>query len=73
MKMALFRTKAEIKAATWNTAAINNNPFEIWVTYPGETYNNFMKNVEDVMDNQEDFSINTAFTDSMFSDLVKEM
>jgi len=24
----------EIRAATWNVAAVNNNPFEYWVTHP---------------------------------------
>ena len=25
-----------LKCASWNIAAVNNNPFEYWITHPGE-------------------------------------
>ena len=63
-----------IKLATWNVAAINNNPFEYWVTYPGEEYNHFMVDVERFMSNIEnDVPVKTVFTDEMYLQLVAEM
>ncbi len=60
--------------ATWNVAAINNNPFEYWVTYPDAEYNAFMLEVEKFLDNEdEDVNINHVFTETMFAELRKEM
>lgn len=60
--------------ATWNVAAINNNPFEYWVTYPDDAYNQFMTGVEQVLnDSEEDVLVNLVFTDEMFSELLSDM
>ena len=35
-----------INVATWNVAAINNNPFEYWITHSDEEYNALMDAVQ---------------------------
>ena len=35
-----------INVATWNVAAINNNPFEYWITHSDEEYNALMEAVQ---------------------------
>ena len=63
-----------VLTATWNVAAINNNPFEYWVTYPDEEYNNFMLKVEQIVGNSaEDMNVSDVFTDAMFSELIEGM
>ena len=32
--------------ATWNIAAINNNPFEYWITHDDKAYNKLMSDVQ---------------------------
>ncbi len=61
----------KLSIATWNIAAINNNPFEYWITFPDEIYNKFMFGVEQFLSMpSEDFRVNTAFTEAMFSELL---
>ena len=31
--------KGVLRVATWNIAAINNNPFEYWITHDDADYN----------------------------------
>ena len=31
--------KSTLRVATWNIAAINNNPFEYWITHDDADYN----------------------------------
>ena len=63
-----------VSVATWNIAAVNNNPFEYWVTYPDASYNRFMQDVEQMMSSPaEDFTVDTAFSDSMFRELLREL
>ena len=63
----------QLKAATWNIAAVNNNPFEYWVTYPDEAYNDFMLRVEHVISKQNELLVSQIFTQSMFLELVQEL
>ena len=35
---------------TWNIAAINNNPFEYWITNDDESYNDIMKSVSEYIE-----------------------
>ena len=37
---------ADLHVATWNIAAINNNPFEYWITHDDPAYNNMMDAVQ---------------------------
>jgi hypothetical protein len=63
-----------ISVATWNVAAINNNPFEYWVTYPDDEYNKFMLAVESFLtDAKEDVLVAEIFSESMFSELLEEL
>ena len=64
----------QLKAATWNIAAVNNNPFEYWVTYPDEAYNDFMLRVENVISKQNELLVSQIFTESiLFLELVQEL
>jgi hypothetical protein len=38
--------RRSIGAVTWNIAAINDNPFEYWITYENAAYNEMMANVQ---------------------------
>jgi hypothetical protein len=63
-----------IRVATWNTAAVNNNPFEYWVTSANPLYDALMLGVQDFTDNQRnDVCIKDIFTDEMFEFLCSEM
>jgi hypothetical protein len=60
--------------ATWNIAAINNNPFEYWVSYPDSSYNEFMQDVEQLLaDSNFDVCVNEIFTEKMFLELIQEL
>ena len=63
-----------IRAASWNVAAVNNNPFEYWITYPDDSYDSLMLRVEELMSNAEmDLPVHKIFTDDMFSELQCKM
>ena len=63
-----------IRVCSWNTAAVNNNPFEYWVTNPNPAYDSLMQGVESFIWNPEnDFAINQILTDQMFSELCSEL
>ena len=65
---------SSVRAASWNIAAINNNPFEYWVTNPDPSYNTLMKSVQDFIENSgSDVSISTVFSDAMFVELQEEL
>jgi hypothetical protein len=38
--------RSQLRATTWNIAAVNNNPFEYWVTHPDKAYNKLMADVQ---------------------------
>ena len=65
---------ADLTAATWNMAAVNNNPFEYWITYHGEgreAYEALMAGVGALVEapGDADVPVSDVFTDSMFSEL----
>ena len=70
---------SDINVVTWNIAAVNNNPFEYWITPPagknGASYSKLMQDVETFVLNpgKEDVAISTVFTDSMLEDLMRDM
>ena len=67
-KASIFQN--QVSVATWNIASVNNNPFEYWITYPDETYNEFMLAVEKILnDPKEDLFLHEIFTDVMFEEL----
>jgi len=58
--------------ATWNIAAINNNPFEYWITYKqNPEYEKLMINVEKFLDEpgDKDVLVKEVFTEEMFTRL----
>ncbi len=63
-----------LMAASWNVSAINNNPFEYWVTHPDPAYNDLMRGVQEFIDDaKQDVAVAEIFTDSMFADLCLEL
>mmetsp|Transcript_52082 Transcript_52082/g.106205 ORF Transcript_52082/g.106205 Transcript_52082/m.106205 type:complete len:568 (+) Transcript_52082:625-2328(+) len=62
-------------AATWNIAAVNNNPFEYWVTHSDPAYNEMMLRVQDFIDNpgDRDTTVGEVLTDKMFEELVQDL
>merc|ERR1719502_932053 len=75
-KSSSSSSTTEIKAMTWNMAAINNNPFEYWISNDDPEYNNLMKKVSDFIANpktDKDVKIAKIFTDKMFDQLSEKM
>ena len=64
-----------MSAATWNIAAINNNPFEYWITNDDPEYNDLMRKVSKFITEpgDKDVPVSSIFTPSMFKDLMKHM
>jgi len=81
-KAAALQTRAEssspkLKIATWNVAAINNNPFEYWITIAEgskykQSYDGLMVEVENFLENPEanDVPVDQVFTEDMFEQLM---
>mmetsp|Transcript_28154 Transcript_28154/g.59551 ORF Transcript_28154/g.59551 Transcript_28154/m.59551 type:complete len:149 (+) Transcript_28154:97-543(+) len=73
---AMIASGRKLQVATWNIAAINNNPFEYWITYdenPG--YERLMANVESFLESpgDRDVPVNAVFADDMFDRLERRM
>jgi hypothetical protein len=65
-----------LTVATWNIAAINNNPFEYWITYDeNPEYERIMTKIEEFLENPgpKDVEVNEVFTDDMFGKLEERM
>jgi len=61
---------------TWNVAAINNNPFEYWVTHDDAAYLKLMEDVMHFIDKptpEQDVTVATVFSDGLFEELAKAM
>ena len=66
----------QTKALTWNMAAINNNPFEYWITTDDVEYNNLMKAVSDFIQTpsvDKDVPVSNVITEDMFKKLTEKM
>lgn len=66
----------KLSISTWNIAAINNNPFEYWITIKDNPkYEELMLNVEKFLEEPgaNDVPVNMVFTDSMFNALQQRM
>jgi len=65
--------KMKLSITTWNIAAINNNPFEYWLTIANNPeYESLMKNIEEFIENPTDDTdvlVKDIFTDEMFERL----
>ena len=63
-----------LHVASWNIAAVNNNPFEYWITHEDPAYYALMQGVQAFIESPaNDKSISEIFSDSMFEDLCTEM
>lgn len=76
MMGSVGKMSRKLKISTWNVAAINNNPFEYWMTIadnPG--YEKLMINVEQFLENpgDRDIPVSDIFTDNMFASLEEKM
>ena len=74
-EVVVQRGQKLIKAVTWNIAAVNNNPFEYWITNEDLNYNKIMSAVSGYIDSPGDFDVpvNEIFTDEMFEELAESM
>ena len=75
-----FRSKQEapsmaLTVTSWNIAAINNNPWEYWITYDEASYVELMKNLEIFVTNPagKDVPVEQVFTPKMFDILIQNM
>lgn len=69
-------SRRQLSVTTWNIAAINNNPFEYWITYDeNPEYARIMKNIESFIESpgSKDVPVHNVFTDAMFADLEAKM
>merc|ERR1712151_93544 len=69
--------KMKLSITTWNIAAINNNPFEYWLTIANNPeYELLMKNIEEFIENPTDTTdilVKDIFTNEMFERLDKRL
>ena len=75
--LAMMKAAGRRLAVTsWNIAAINNNPFEYWITYRESLeYEKLMINVEKFLEDpgDNDVAVSKVFTEDMFSKLDRRM
>ena len=64
-----------LTVATWNVAAINNNPFEYWIHSEDESYNKLMADVQAFISEpgDKDVRVKEVFTDAMWDELKEKM
>jgi len=62
---------ATLRLATWNIAAINNNPFEYWITHSDPDYNTLMADVQAFVDApaERDVPVEEVFSESRWQEL----
>mmetsp|Transcript_136771 Transcript_136771/g.272792 ORF Transcript_136771/g.272792 Transcript_136771/m.272792 type:complete len:672 (+) Transcript_136771:92-2107(+) len=71
-KLRLKRSaRGGITAVTWNISAINNNPFEYWITHTDKRYAELMEAFEQAVDKPE-LPINDAEVDVLVSEVLTE-
>ena len=62
-------SSSDLHIASWNMAAINNNPFEYWITYDDADYNHLMQKVQEFINDpgENDVAVASVFTQEMFN------
>eukprot|EP00930_Biecheleria_cincta_P087271 TRINITY_DN7651_c0_g2_i1.p1 TRINITY_DN7651_c0_g2~~TRINITY_DN7651_c0_g2_i1.p1 ORF type:complete len:533 (+),score=100.69 TRINITY_DN7651_c0_g2_i1:47-1600(+) len=68
--------KGSLTCVTWNVAAINNNPFEYWVTHDDAAYLKLMEDVQQFIDRttpNQDVMVGAIFPDDLFEELAAAM
>ena len=70
-KMLQSRSTSALKMVTWNIAAVNNNPFEYWLTHPDPAYDQLMQDVQNFIEEPgaADVPVGEVFTQAMFDEL----
>ena len=60
-----------LKVATWNIAAVNNNPMEYWTTYDAPEYTQLMQDIESMIDapGDRDVFMSEVFPQAAVDDL----
>ena len=74
--IAMSAARRKLQLASWNIAAINNNPFEYWITYDeNANYEKIMSDIESFLEEpgDKDVQVSEVFTNEMFSQLDKRM
>lgn len=75
-KMMPNKIGRRLQIATWNIAAINNNPFEYWITYKeNPAYEQLMVKVEEFLEapGDKDVLVNQVFTEQMLTKLDQRL
>ncbi len=70
--MSMVNAGRRLTVATWNIAAINNNPFEYWITMKeNPAYEELMVRVEQFLEDpkDKDVPVSQVFTEDMFTQL----
>ena len=73
---AMAAAGRRLRVATWNIAAINNNPFEYWITTKeNPDYEKLMINIENFLEKpgDKDVPVSKVFTEEMFASLEGQM
>jgi hypothetical protein len=73
---AMVDAGQKLAVTTWNIAAINNNPFEYWITYKeNPEYERLMINIEKFLEDpgDKDVPVKEVFSEQMFSELDKRL
>ncbi len=73
--LSFAKEEGTIRALTWNIAAINNNPFEYWITSDDPSYNTLMSKVSHFIESpaEGDVPISSVFSDAMYNELEEHM
>lgn len=73
--VSLEAPQGGLSILTWNLAAINNNPFEYWISHSDAAYAKLMDEVEAFIDDPKDRDVQVVevFTPELFSELMKQM
>lgn len=69
---SMVKAGKRLTVATWNIAAINNNPFEYWITMKeNPAYEQLMVNIEKFLEDpkDKDVPVSQVFTEDMFTKL----
>lgn len=72
----LDETAGALTCLTWNVAAVNNNPFEYWVSHDDPAYLRLMNDVQEFIDspsNDQDVEVRSVFPDALFEELASMM
>ena len=64
-----------LSTLSWNIAAVNNNPFEYFLTHPDPKYISLMEGVEGFIEapGERDVKVGSVFTQAMYDELSKRM